>query len=151
MRYAFVNSSGIRGCEIARCRKIAAHTLSSAVRVITFELNAAAYVNEIYAAAEAPEDNFLLVFTETLSAYIMIADINLPAASIQKLYQTHVKAVVNERTLAAFLENPRTWGTISSLLRNRRPIPPKWMLQEPILPNIIRRISPWNRWLNLYP
>lgn len=99
--------------EAAKARaaeKIAAHTLASAVRVITFELSAAAYVNEIYAAAEAPEDNFLMVFTETLSAYIMIADINLPAASIQKLYQTHVKAVVNERTLAAFLEKSQNLG-----------------------------------------
>ena len=52
-------------------------------------------VSYTHLAAEAPEDNFLMVFTETLSAYIMIADINLPAASIQKLYQTHEKAAVS--------------------------------------------------------
>lgn len=90
--------------------RIATHTLTNAVRVITFELSAAAYVNEIYDTQEVPEDNFLMVLTETLSAYIMIADINLPAVSIQKLYQTHVKTIINARTLAAFLEKTQNLG-----------------------------------------
>lgn len=90
--------------------KISSHTLSRAVKVITFELSAAAYIKEIYDTTISPEDNFLLVFTETLSVYIMIADINLSAATIQKLYETHLKTVSNARSLVTFLERSQNMG-----------------------------------------
>ena len=88
---------------------------------------------------EAPEDSFLMVFTETLSAYIMIADINLPAASIQKLYQTHVKRLSTKGRLPPFWKNPRTLGNDLLTPAEQEAYSSKVDAARPILPNIIGR------------
>lgn len=96
--------------KVRAAERISSHTLASAVKAITFEISAAAYVNETYEGEASPEDNFLVVLTETLSAYIMIADIKLSRISIEKLYQTHLKTAAGARTLTAFLEKSQNLG-----------------------------------------
>lgn len=91
-------------------RLTAQRTLTPAIRVITFEQSAGEYINGAYDNSLDPADNFLLAFTEILAAYILIADINLPVPTIKKLYQSHLAAVHNSRSLCASLEKIRSLG-----------------------------------------
>lgn len=86
------------------CRHIFQRTLKSAVSVIRFDLSVAEYINGIYDCGRSPEENFLLVFTEALAAYLLIAGIRLPEETILQLYQTQLPSVRDKRSLSGFLE-----------------------------------------------
>ncbi len=83
-------------CKKETAAQIHCRTLLPAIRILTFENTIAEYLK--------PGLPFLLVFTETLAAYILIAGIRLSPELILQMYNTHANNVQDRRGLTVFLE-----------------------------------------------
>lgn len=69
-----------------------------------FEYAVSDYVSDTCDPDADPLENFLLIFTEALSAYTLTAGIFLPADIILQLYHSQSITVNDMRSFAAFLE-----------------------------------------------
>jgi len=84
--------------------KIARRTLQPAIRVLMFEYAVLDYVNDTCDPNADSLENFLLIFTEALSAYTLTAGIFLPPDIILQLYHSQRGTANNARSFASFLE-----------------------------------------------
>lgn len=84
--------------------KITLHTLQPAIRVLMFEYTVLDYINDTCDPTAEPPENFLLIFTESLSAYILTAGICPPADTILQLYHSHSKTANDVRSFTSFIE-----------------------------------------------
>lgn len=88
------------------CGLIVRRTLQPAISVIRFALAVSDYINGIYENGFTPpqEKIGLLVFTEALAAYLLIAGVRLPDGTVLQLYQTQLPSVRDKHSLSGFLE-----------------------------------------------
>ena len=87
------------------CGLIVRRTLQPAISVIRFDLAVSDYINGIYENGFTPQEKIgLLVFTEALAAYLLIAGIRLPDGTVLQLYQTQLPSVRDKHSLSGFLE-----------------------------------------------
>lgn len=87
------------------CGLIVRRTLQPAISVIRFDLAVSDYINGIYENGFIPSEKIgLLVFTEALAAYLLIAGIRLPDGTVLQLYQTQLPSVRDKHSLSGFLE-----------------------------------------------
>lgn len=84
--------------------RIIERTLQPAVKVLMFEYGISDYINTAYDPGRDTPFNFLLVFTEALAAYIMIAGIYLQPETILQLYRAQAETVHDKKTLSLFME-----------------------------------------------
>ena len=87
------------------CGLIVRRTLQPAISVIRFDLAVSDYINGIYENGFTPQEKIgLLVFTEALATYLLIAGIRLPDGTVLQLYQTQLPSVRDKHSLSGFLE-----------------------------------------------
>lgn len=87
------------------CGLIIRRTLQPAISVIRFDLAVSDYINGIHENGFTPQEKIgLLVFTEVLASYLLIADIRLLDGTVPQLYQTQLPTVRDKHSLSDFLE-----------------------------------------------
>ena len=85
-------------------QRIASHTLNAAIKVIMFEYGINDYISETYENDISIQDNFVKIFTESLTAYIYISNVKFTSESILQLFQTYSGSIQDKKKLYTFME-----------------------------------------------